>query len=101
MQIYGGEEMSKHRTDLANQVDQSRKVKRLEAENSRLRAHIIKLEAPKKTGHKCTQFKYEDALNGGWSGEAQTERTCKTCGSEWKRKDDHYAKWLCVKKGKK
>jgi len=33
--------MSKHRMDLENQVDQSRKVKKLEAENSRLRQVIM------------------------------------------------------------
>lgn len=36
--------MSKLRVDLENQVAQSRKVKRLEAENSRLRARIVALE---------------------------------------------------------
>ena len=33
--------MTKHRMDLENQVDQSRKVKKLEAENSRLRQVIM------------------------------------------------------------
>ena len=36
--------MTKHRMDLENQVDQSRKVKKLEAENSRLRQVIMDLE---------------------------------------------------------